>query len=252
VRVVCWFSHGAASAVATKLTLKDHPEAVIALCDTNAEHPDNVRFRADSEAWFERPVQLLSSSEYLDTWHVWEDRRYLAGISGAPCTAALKKAPRIEFQQPGDIHVFGYTAEEKDRRDLLRKNNPDLTCTFPLIDRDLDKAACLAMVQNAGIALPVMYGLGFHNNNCIPCPKATSPRYWAAIRKHFPEQFERMAKLSRELNVRLVILSREKVDGKTKNVRGFIDEIPADCPTTDPIAPACDFLCHIAEQDLAA
>lgn len=253
MRTVCWFSHGAASAVATKLTLKDCPDAVVALCDTNSEHPDNARFRADCEAWFGKPVQMLSSTEYIDTWHVWEDRRYLSGFHGAPCTAALKKAPRIAFQQPDDIHVFGYTVEEKDRRDLLRQNNPDLTLVFPLIDRDLDKAACLAMVQNAGIALPVMYELGFHNNNCIPCVKATSPRYWAAIRKHFPDQFERMVKLSRDLGVRLVILSREKgEDGKVRNVRGFIDEIPADCPTTDPIAPACDFLCHIAEQDLAA
>jgi len=32
--------------------------------------------------------------------------------------------------------------------------------------------------------------------------------------------------------------------------RAFIDEIPADHPTTNPIQPSCDFLCHIAESDL--
>jgi hypothetical protein len=103
--------------------------------------------------------------------------------------------------------------------------------------------ACLAIVQGAGIALPAMYGLGFQNNNCIPCPKATSPNYWAAMRLHFPEQFSRMAKLSRELGARLARVNDERV---------FIDEIPADWPTLNPIAPACDFLCHLAEQDLAA
>lgn len=247
-RIVAWFSCGAASAVAAKLTLKDFPEAVLAYCETNAEHPDNERFMADCERWFERPVTRLSSAEYIDTWHVWEDRRYIAGIAGAPCTGALKKAPRIAFQKPGDVHVFGYTVEEKDRARLLIQNNPELVCKFPLIERELGKRACLAMVRNAGIALPVMYGLGFKNNNCIPCPKATSPSYWAAIRKHFPAHFERMAKLSRELNARLVILGRK--DGK--NIRGFIDEVPADQSTLNPIAPACDFLCHIAEQDLAA
>lgn len=35
------------------------------------------------------------------------------------------------------------------------------------------------------------------------------------------------------------------------NVRIFIDEIPADWPTTNPIAPACDFLCQIALEDAA-
>src|SRR5262245_30497371 len=32
--------------------------------------------------------------------------------------------------------------------------------------------------------------------------------------------------------------------------RRFINEIPADHPTTNPIQPSCDFLCHIAEFDL--
>lgn len=252
-RIVIWYSHGAASAVAAKLTLKKCPEALVVLCDTAAEHPDNERFRSDCVAWFGKDVTLLSSAEYLDTWHVWEDRRYLSGIHGAPCTGALKKEPRIIFQRPGDIHVFGYTSEERDRADLFRANNPGVIATFPLIDQGLNKAACLAMVQGAGIELPEMYKLGFQNNNCIPCPKATSPNYWAAIRKHFPEQFDRMAKLSRELNAKLAIVGREKgEDGKTRNIRAFIDEIPADQPTLNPIAPACDFLCHLAEQDLAA
>ena len=38
------------------------------------------------------------------------------------------------------------------------------------------------------------------------------------------------------------------------NERGFldiIDEIPVDHPTANPIQPSCDFLCHIAEQDIA-
>lgn len=241
-RVVAWFSCGAASAVAAKLIAKGHPNAVLAYCETNAEHPDNERFLADCERWIGIKVQRLSSAEYLDTWHVWEDRRYLSGIHGAPCTGALKKAPRVAFQQPGDVHVFGYTSDEDDRAKLFIKNNPDLQCRFPLIERGLNKEACLAMVEDAGIALPALYALGFQNNNCIPCVKATSPNYWAAIRLHFPEQFERMVKLSRELGARLARINDERV---------FIDEIPADWPTLNPIAPACDFLCHLAEQDLA-
>jgi hypothetical protein len=71
--------------------------------------------------------------------------------------------------------------------------------------------------------------------------KATSPAYWALVRQHFPDKFDRMAKLSRELDVRLC---------RINDVRSFIDEIPADQPTTNPLQPSCDFLCHIAEQDL--
>jgi len=112
----------------------------------------------------------------------------------------------------------------------------------PLIDRELTKEACLAMVKSAGIELPPMYALGFQNNNCIPCVKATSPAYWALVRKQFPAEFERMVKLSRELKVRLC---------KIKGERRYIDEIPLDWPTTDPIQPSCDFLCHLAELEIA-
>lgn len=239
-RTIGWFSCGAASAVALKLC----PEAQPVYCETGAEHSDNSRFMADCEAWFGRKVKRIRSSKYADTWDVFHRKRYLAGVDGAPCTVELKVKPRIAFQRPDDIHVFGYTADgpDSDRASRLRANYPELTIQTPLIERGITKAACLAMVERAGIELPPMYALGFQNNNCIPCVKATSPAYWALIREKFPVEFDRMAKLSRELDVRLC-----RID----DVRRFIDEIPADHPTTNPIQPSCDFLCHIAEQDIA-
>ena len=239
-RVLSWYSCGAASAVATKLV----PEALPVYCETGSEHPDNERFLSDCERWFGRKVTRIKSDEYADTWAVWEGRQYLAGISGAPCTVELKVSPRLAFQRPNDVHVFGYTADGPDvaRAVRLRENYPELTIRTPLIDRGLTKAACVAMIERAGIKPPPMYALGFANNNCIPCVKATSPDYWALVRKQFPDQFARMAKLSRDLNVRLCRLNGE---------RAFIDDIPANWPTTDPVAPSCDFLCHLAEMDIS-
>lgn len=235
---IAWFSCGAASAVATKLC----PEAQPVYCDTGAEHPDNKRFKKDCEAWLGRPVINIASREYADTWDVWERTRWLAGIEGARCTTELKVKPRLAYQMPGNIHVFGYTADGPDaaRAQRLRDNYPELTVRTPLIEKGITKAACLAMLERAGIELPVMYSLGFQNNNCIPCVKATSPAYWALVRKHFPDKFARMAKLSRELDVRLCRINDE---------RRFIDEIPLDQETTNPLQPSCDFLCAIAEMD---
>jgi hypothetical protein len=242
-RTICWFSCGAASAVATKLTLKDTPDAIIAYCETGAEHPDNERFLKDCEIWFGKEVTRIKSEKFDSTWDVWEKRQYLAGISGAPCTSELKFIPRLNFQLPSDVHMFGYTNDKTDvnRANRMLTTYPDMKQRHPLIEYKLDKRACLAMVMNAGIEPPVMYGLGFQNNNCIPCVKATSPSYWALVRKQFPAEFERMAKLSRDLGARLT---------RIKGERSFIDQIPADHPTTDPIAPACDFLCQHAEQEI--
>lgn len=239
-RTVCWISAGAPSAVAAKLT----PHAVLAYCETGAEHPDNERFLKDVERWCGRPIERLHSEKYKDTWDVFEKRRYLAGIDGALCTVELKVIPRLAWQMPTDIHVFGYAADHRDiaRAERLRENYFELDIRTPLIDSGLSKAACIAMVERAGIAPPIMYSLGFECNNCIPCVKATSPAYWALVRRHFPAPFDRMAAKARELDVRLCRINKE---------RRFIDEIPADHPTTEPIQPACDFLCHIAEQELA-
>jgi len=241
-RTVSWFSCGAASAVATKLSQPD----VIAYCETGSEHADNKRFMVDCEKWFGQEIIILQNPEFADTWAVWEKRKYISGIKGAPCTSELKIKPRLEFELPDDIHIFGYTADGADvkRAESLVENYPGLDCRFPLIERGLKKEACLAMVMDAGIKPPLTYALGFPNANCLPCCKATSPAYWALVRKHFPAEFDRMAKLARKVGkdgARLARLNDERI---------FIDEIPLDHPTTEPLAPDCDFLCALAEQEL--
>ena len=243
-RVVVWVSAGAPSAVAAKITVRRYgpDRVVLAYCETGMEHPDNQRFLADVEDWIGLPVTRLKSKKYADTWAVWEGERYLSGINGAPCTRELKIKPRVAFQRVDDIHIFGYTEDANDMRRAasLREHFFELTIKTPLIDAGLNRAACLALIERAGITLPALYGMGYPNNNCIACVKATSPAYWALVRKTHPETFSRLANLARELGARLC-----RLDGE----RAFIDEIPEDHPVTNPTAPACDFLCAIAEQE---
>ena len=234
MRRIAWFSCGAASAVAAAISEPD----VIAYCDTGSEDEDNDRFRRDCEAQlFDRPVTVLTNPEYVDTWDVWEKHKYLAGIRGARCTGALKIVPRVEFQQVGDLHIFGYTNDASDisRANRLRESFPDLDVKFPLIENGLSKVNCLSMIEAKGLALPRVYAIGFPNANCIPCVKATSANYWALVRQEFPDEFERMSELSRRLNVRLCRINGE---------RAFIDEIPLNHPVTDALVPSCDLLCQ--------
>lgn len=216
---------------------------VIAYCNTGSEDIDNERFMLDCEKWFEQPVTRLQNDKYKDTWQLWEKRKWLSGPEGAPCTGELKIQPRLEFQRVDDIHVFGYTADAGDvrRAEAMRENWPELNISTPLIDRGITKAACLAMILSAGIRPPRVYAMGFPNANCIPCVKATSPSYWALVRKEFPVEFHRMSEMSRRFGARLARINDERI---------FIDEIPEDHPVTEAIAPECDFLCHLAEQDI--
>ncbi len=245
-RIVCRFSCGAASAVATKLAISRYGKDRIAITysDPGSEHPDNARFLADCQRWFDHPVTVLRSTKFVDTWAVWETERFISSIHGSPCTGALKREPAYDFELPTDIIVLGYTIEEQDRLNRIREVNFERQIIAPLIDAGLSKADCLGIIERAAIKIPAMYLLGFQNNNCIGCPRG-GRGYWNMIRKHFPEAFIRMSKLQRELNVSFW----QEADGSPL----FLDQLDPNRgvqhnePNID-----CSIMCHLAEQDLDA
>ena len=198
-RVLVWFSCGAASACAAKLTIDKYPDAEILYCDTlKYEHSDNRRFLSDVEKWLGREIKILHSTEYADIFDVFDKTGWLNGIHGARCTTELKRNVRERYQMPGDLHVFGFCADELGRIDDYERNNPELRLLWPLRDAGMDKQACLNMLMRAGIELPMMYRLGYRNNNCVGCVKG-GRGYWNKIRREFPEAFERMAWQERKM-----------------------------------------------------
>lgn len=218
-RIIVWFSCGAASAVAAKQSIARFGRVTIVNCDTrNDEHGDNYRFSAECEKWFGQPIVYIKSAKFSGVDDVIEKCRYMSGPRGARCTTELKKVPRKIFSKPDDWHVFGFTADEKRRIRDFEERNPELRLHWVLRDDGITKRMCYDMVREAGIELPVMYQLGFDNNNCPGCLKASSPWYWAMVRRHFPEVFKKRCEQSRELGVRLVEISHHN--------RIFLDELP--------------------------
>ena len=242
-RTVSWFSCGAASAVATKLSKPD----VIVYCEVIEEHPDNKRFLKDCEEWFNQEIIILGNDKYKRSiYEVFEKTRYLAGHGGARCTLELKKNIRKMFERPDDIQVFGYTVEEQGRVDRFIDANNDVNIIAPLIDYGLSKSDCLAMVQDAGIELPEMYKLGYKNNNCRGCVKAQSPAYWKKIQIDFPEYFEKMHEQEKRLNVSIC---KATIDG-VADVRMQLDCLPEWIkPMDDTVDIQCGIFCELAQQD---
>lgn len=241
-RVVAWFSCGAASAVAAKLAVDAYGDCcVVVYCDLlSSEHPDNRRFMADVEQWIGREVQIIRSAKYESVDDVFERTRYMAGIQGARCTAEMKKVPRFAFQRPDDVHVFGLTADEEHRIQRFEANNHELSLLWVLRDRGITKQDCYARLREAGIELPAMYALGYRNNNCIGCVKATGAKYWNMVRRDFPDVFARRARQSRELDVRLTRVNGERV---------FLDELPEDyLPAEELEDISCGPDCSIDDQ----
>ena len=222
MRVLCWFSCGAASAYAAKLAVEKYGDSCeIVYCDTLAyEHPDNVRFMSDVEAWTGKDIKLLRSDKYKDIYDVFDKTGWLVGPAGARCTTELKKKIRRSYQKENDLHIFGFTSEEGNRIKKLKIGEPDLTCEFPLYERGITKRNCLEALYKANIEIPAMYRLGYSNNNCIGCVKGQSG-YWNKIRRDFPEVFNKMAQQERKMNAAI----NKRYENK-KRIRVFLDELP--------------------------
>lgn len=247
-RMVAWFSHGAASAVATKMALAEYAEDiaagmefVIACIDTGSEHEDNERFRAECEEWFGHPVVMLKSEDYADIWDVFDRTGYLVGPGGARCTTELKKKVRWAFERPDDLHIFGYTADTQDAKRATRfvEQNPGVDAWFPLVEKGITKGECLALLERADIELPAMYALGYRNNNCVGCVKG-GMGYWNKVRVDFPEVFDRMAAQERKMGRTVLRSNGEPV---------WLDELDPERGRYEAEDIACGPVCQTVEQE---
>ena len=249
-RLLCQFSCGAASAVATKLVIAQNAGAVPLLV-LNAylenEHPDNRRFAADCERWFGVAMTVLRDTKYgANIITVFRTRGYMKGRRGAPCTTNLKRKLLKTVEQPGDVLVLGFDASEEDRFDDFQQNYPDRPARAPLIEAGLDKEDCKAMVQRAGIELPFMYRQGYDNANCIGCVKG-GEGYFRAIREDYPEQFEELCKVQDELGEGSYLHRDRATD-----VRFSLRDLGNGPVRRNEKMPACSFFCELAEQEYVA
>lgn len=252
-RIVCQFSCGAASAVATKLALAQYGatrDVQIINAFLKEEHADNRRFALDCERWFGRQINVLRDEKHgASIIQVFKRKQYLKGRFGAPCSRTLKRDVLDAWKRPDDIMVFGYTMEEEDRLDDFREHNPHLTVLAPLIDAGLGKEDCKAMVHRAGIVLPTMYLMGYDNANCIRCVKG-GEGYWRAIRHDFPEYFEAICLLQDEIGPGSWFLRYRS--GPLKEQRFLLRDLPDGPIVRNEGLPSCSFFCEMAEQEYAA
>ena len=222
--IAVWFSCGAASAVAAMLTKRQYGESCIIRVLNNPvieEDNDNKRFLLDVEKWLNIPIETVINHKYpkCSAVEVWEKRRYMSGIKGAPCTLELKKVARQQFEMDNDIdwHVLGFTSEEEKRFCNFQQN--ERLNTLPvLIEAGFSKSDCYKILLEAGILPPKSYAEGWPNANCKGCVKSTSPTYWNFVRKVAPDVFLERAIQSRRLGVKLV---------RYKGKRIYLDELPS-------------------------
>jgi hypothetical protein len=241
MRVISWFSCGAASAVATILAAIKYGDRLEAVyCRVVEEHDDNLRFLDDFVRVTGIPVKVIMDEQHEGSiYKVFAKRGFIKNQFGAPCTMILKKDMRKSYQRPDDTQVFGYTVEEQDRADRFIDGNNDVNEDFILIDNKVSKQDCYAHLTRLGLKLPAMYHLGYSNNNCIGCVKG-GMGYWNQIRKDFPDRFNKMAKLERFIGHAINKDDKGPVylDELAPNRGRFKQDMPADCGFTCEVKDA--------------
>ena len=241
MKIAVWFSCGAASAAALKMTVDKYGKNNVFAVNNPIieEHYDNKRFAEDVANWVGVDIQYATNSKYplASVVDVFDRRKGMAFPHGAPCTVELKKRARQQWEKENYVnwHVLGFTVDERSRHDrfvMTERNN-----VLPiLIDANMTKNDCADMIRAAGINLPEIYSKGFPNANCIGCVKATSPTYWNLVRKEFPEVFDQRAEQSRRLGAKLV---------RVKNERLFLDELDPNAKGRPlKVMPDCGLFCE--------
>lgn len=238
---VCWLSAGVSSFIAGYLVRGTVDEFIY--IDIDDQHPDSIRFIKDCEKALGKKITILKSSQYKN---VEETVLAFGGFRNrqtffTPCTNWLKKRVRKQWEQEHadyDItYVWGMDLNEKHRADRLCDTMIEYTHEFPLIDRQLTKEEAHGICEQLQIKRPLMYDLGYNNNNCVGCVKG-GIGYWNKIRVDFPEVFESRAKLERKVGYTIL----KEADGTPI----YLDDLAPDRGRmTDEIPLECNIFCML-------
>ena len=227
---VCWISAGVSSFIAGYLE-RDTIDKYIYI-DVADQHPDSMRFIKDCEKALGKPIEIIKSKHYESVEDCINAAKVLKMPYGfAPCTSWLKKEVRKEWEYKHmfdyDItYVWGMDLNEKHRAKRLEEGMYEFSHCFPLIEKGLTKQEAHGLCAELGIKRPVMYDLGYNNNNCIGCIKG-GMGYWNRIRIDFPDVFKSRAELERYIGHS--ILKECFLDELDPDRGRMSEEIPTDC-----------------------
>ncbi len=236
--IVSWFSGGVSSAIATKLALEKHGKVEIIYNHIDDQHSDTLRFLKDCEKWFGVPIRITQHSQYKSVDSVCRAMAFINSPWGAPCTRTLKKKVRAQWEQenPGQhTFVWGLDCQEGKRVLRIRKGMPSHLHEFPLIENNLTKESCHAIIELAGIKRPKLYDMKYANNNCIGCVKITNKSYWSKIKRDFPDVYISRCKLEEDIGATILFGTNLK------------DIKPGDF-NKEEIYPECDMFCEIGSM----
>jgi hypothetical protein len=117
-----------------------------------------------------------------------------------PIAAELKRRGASK-SEPAEL-AMGISLDEYQR---MRNESgfAHYTLAYPLIERRMDRAACMALIERAGLPVPP-------KSSCFFCPYHRLSE-WQRIRKYQPEQFAQSVALERAMIERRAMLGKDAI-----------------------------------------
>jgi len=168
--------------------------------DTGAEHPLTYNYLAVAQRYLndhEIPWHVVKSRNG-SLYETCKRRRVIPSQIWRWSTRDYKITPIYAYYRSLGGHIFQYIGIARDEVERIKSSHVDyVTNLYPLIDLNLDREACIRVIKEAGLPVPVKSG-------CYFCPFNTVERwfelyqgqrllFWRAVRleessKHFPRQ----------------------------------------------------------------
>ena len=234
---ICWISGGVSSLMAG--VLHGNVDKWIYI-DIEDQHTDTIRFINDFESEYNvKVIKLKPLYKNVENCIKIFGGFRNAHTGFAPCTNWLKKRVRKEFELQNSnleiTYIWGFDSKEIKRAERIIESNQHVNHVFPLIENGISKEECHGIFNKMfNFRRPIMYDMGYPNNNCIGCIKG-GMGYWNRIRVDFPEVFEKRAKLERKLGYSIL---------KDRKGNIFLDELEPHRGNMDmEIFPDCGIMC---------
>jgi 3'-phosphoadenosine 5'-phosphosulfate sulfotransferase (PAPS reductase)/FAD synthetase len=190
------FSGGAASSYVAWLIAQkyDKKDIILLFHDTKTEHEDAYRFRKQVSEFI--GIEITEVSDGRDLWQLIDYNHCLPSSFQPFCTRQLKLEPAEKFYKTLNeefilYNGFGIEEYRRIQRTFARAFKLNRIVKSPLYDLKIKNEEVKRIIREGWkICLPEPYKY-LNHNNCIPCFKSTSEKYWNKIWKYYPERFKK-------------------------------------------------------------
>lgn len=229
------------------------PDAIV-FADTGGEEPRTYAYLDTVRAWLERagfpPITVVrrqhDNQETLEANCLRFGKLPSVAYGYKTCSQEYKRRPQERWARTWPaaldawaaglpvIKALGYDADEPYRRDRI-EDSAKYRHIFPLIDADMGRHECRAMILSAGLPLP-------GKSSCFFCPNRR-PSEVLALHRRSPDLSARAIAIERRAKAQdvadgklsmIVGLARRWtwesiIDGGGRQCDLFAQEMPCDC-----------------------